>query len=85
MDIVIGYPISKTFWMRQSKAYKHIRGYVELFFRNDWHQEINNSTKSPKLRLYKESKETILPEPYLFINIPIYRHAIAQLRLSSHH
>ena len=26
---------------------KHIRGHVELIFRNDWHQEINNSTKNP--------------------------------------
>ena len=67
------------------KFTKHIRGHMELFFRNDWHQEINNSTKNPKLRLYKEIKETFLPEPYLFINISKYRHAIAQLRLSSHH
>ena len=38
-----------------------------------------------ELRLYKKTKETFLSEPYLFINIPKYRHAIAQLRLSSRH
>ena len=60
-----------------------MRGHIELFVRNDWHQEINNSTKNHKLRLYKEIKETFLPEPYLFINIPKYRHAFAEVRLSS--
>ena len=94
-DIVIGYPISKTYetdlnylWELGTpslKLTKHIRRHIELIIRNDWHQEINNSTKNHKLILYKEIKETFLPEPYLFINIPKYRHAIAQLRLSSQH
>ena len=68
------------------KLAKHIRGHVEIIFRNDWHQEINN--KIPSLDNTNKFKKTFLPEPYLFINIgpiPKYRHAIAQLRLSSHH
>ena len=51
------------------KLAKHIglRGHVELFFRNDWHQEINN--KIPSLDNTNEFKKNILTR-----TLPIYQH-----------
>ena len=47
------------------KHTKHIRGHVEIIFRNDWHQEINNSTNNSNLRLYRRKliKEIFLTKP----------------------
>ena len=64
---------------------KYIRHHLESIFRQHWLDEINNSVKNSKLRLYKEIKYTFMPEPYLFFNIPKFRYAISRLRLSSHH
>ena len=63
----------------------HIRHHPESIFRQHWLDEINNSIKNCKLRLYKEIKYTFMPEPYLFFKIPKFRHAISRLRLCSHH
>ena len=64
---------------------KYIRHHLESIFRQHWLDEINNSVKNSKLRLYKEIKYTFMPEPYLFFNIPKFRYAISRLRLVSHH
>ena len=58
---------------------------MESVYCSFWTSEINNSLKNPKLRLYKEIKQEFIIEPYLYINIPKYRHALSKLRLSSHH
>jgi hypothetical protein len=64
---------------------KFIRGHMESVYHSYWTSEINNSNKNPKLRLYKAIKNELKIEPYLYINIPKYRHALSKLRLSSHH
>jgi hypothetical protein len=62
-----------------------IRKHNELVFRSIWTQEVNDCIKNPKLRLYKEIKESFDVEPYLYINVEKYRVALSRLRLSSHH
>ena len=64
---------------------KGIKGHVQLLYRNSWFNEVNDSTKNPKLRLYKCLKTDYMVEPYLYINVPKYRVALSRLRLSSHH
>ena len=62
----------------------HIRGHMELLFRNNWVQAINDTVNNPKLRLYRSVKSDFSPELYLYINIEKYRIALSRLRLSSH-
>ena len=61
------------------------RHHLESMFRQHWLDEINNSVKNSKLRLYKEIKYTFMPEAYRFLNIPKFRYAISRLCISFHH
>ena len=72
-------------FLQKKTLSKYIRHHLESIFRQHWLDEINNSVKNSKLRLYKEIKYTFMPEPYLFFTIPKFRYAISRLRLSSHH
>ena len=64
---------------------QYIRHHLESIFKQHWLDEINNSVKNSKLRLYKEIKCTFMPELYLFFNIPKFHCANSRLCLSSHH
>jgi hypothetical protein len=69
-----------------SSIAKHIKKHMELLYRTFWiRAEIKDSTKNPKLRLYKHIKGEFGTELYLHINIPKFRSALSRLRLSSHH
>ena len=64
---------------------QHIRKHMELMYNNNWFNELNDSDRNPKLRLYKHVKSVFAPELYLYIHIEKYRFALSRLRLSSHH
>jgi hypothetical protein len=64
---------------------KHVRRHMELVYRNNWMDEVNDSLRNPKLRTYTLVKLDFSPELYLYINIQKYRVALSRLRLSSHH
>ena len=54
-------------------------------YKDKWENDVKDTIKYPVLRTYTKFKNSFSVEPYLnLVNVPKYRLAISQLRVSSH-
>ena len=71
--------------MHLSKFRQECQDIVRSKFIQEWAADIADTSKHPILRTYRYIKSSFRTEPYLYlVNDQRYRHAISQLRCSSH-
>ena len=59
--------------------------HMQLLYKNLWLREMQDTDNNPKLRLYRELKDTFETELYPCINVEKHKLALSSFKLSSHH